>query len=207
LRKPGEFQRWPEENLMVRVRFASVLAGIGAAGVLLIGPATSPVSAQTAVQTETIDPFGQEVTLVPKTVVYLAGTATWDSAFDTLIDSLKTVYAYLDKAGIKPAGPAMTVYTSTDDSGFQFQAAVPVAEAPADLPKDKLALGKSPEGKVLKFVHRGTYDAMDTTYEAITNYLDDKGLDAKDLFIEEYVTDPVKTAEDKLVVNVFVPVK
>ncbi len=203
---------------MPRLRNASALAATRAAlrfvmlaaaalAVLTLGAATSRLSAQTAVQTQTIDPFGQEVTLVPKTIVYLAGTATWDSAFDTLIESLKTVYAYLDKAGIKPAGPAMTIYTSTDDSGFQFQAAVPVAEAPADLPKDQLAVGKSPEGKVLKFVHRGTYDAMDTTYEAITNYLDDKGLDAKDLFIEEYVTDPVKTAEDKLVVNVFVPIK
>ncbi len=27
---------------------------------------------------------------------------------------------------------------------------------------------------------------MDTTYEAITNHLDEKQLDAKDLFIEEY---------------------
>jgi effector-binding domain-containing protein len=203
---------------MSRLRLQSIFAGIVLAlgvlalgvlalGVSAIGFLPSRLSAQTPVQTQTIDPFGQEVTLEPKTIVYLAGTATWDSAFDTLVESLKTVYAYLDKAGIKPAGPAMTIYTSTDDAGFQFQAAVPVAEAPTDLPKDKLAAGKSPEGKVLKFVHRGTYDAMDTTYEAITNYLDDKGLDAKDLFIEEYVTDPVKTAEDKLVVNVFVPIK
>jgi effector-binding domain-containing protein len=203
---------------MWRLRLQSIIAGIVfalgvlalgvlALGVSAVGFLPSRLSAQTPVQTQTIDPFGQEVTLEPKTIVYLAGTATWDSAFDTLVESLKTVYAYLDKAGIKPAGPAMTIYTSTDDAGFQFQAAVPVAEAPADLPKDKLAAGKSPEGKVLKFVHRGTYDAMDTTYEAITNYLDDKGLDAKDLFIEEYVTDPVKTAEDKLVVNVFVPIK
>jgi len=48
---------------------------------------------------------------------------------------------------------------------------------------------------------------MDSTYEAITNYLDDKQLEAKDLFIEEYVTDPVTTPEDKLVVNIFVPIK
>jgi effector-binding domain-containing protein len=48
---------------------------------------------------------------------------------------------------------------------------------------------------------------MDSTYEAITNYLDDKQLEAKDLFIEEYVTDPVTTPEDKLVVNIYVPIK
>ena len=68
-------------------------------------------------------------------------------------------------------------------------------------------MGEAPSGKALKFVHRGSYDAMDSTYEAITNYLDDKRMEAKDLFIEEYTTDPVKADPNKLVVNVFVPVK
>ena len=43
---------------------------------------------------------------------------------------------------------------------------------------------------------------MDTTYDAITNYLDEKQLEAKGLFVEQYVTDPVTTPEDKLVVEV-----
>jgi effector-binding domain-containing protein len=70
-----------------------------------------------------------------------------------------------------------------------------------------MSIGKSPDGTALKFVHRGSYDNMDNTYEAITNHLDDKKLEAKDTFIEEYITDPLKTAEDKLVINVFVPLK
>ncbi len=57
-----------------------------------------------------------------------------------------------------------------------------------------MSIGKSPDGKALKFVHRGSYDNMDNTYEAITNHLDDKKLEAKDTFIEEYITDPLKTA-------------
>jgi len=31
-------------------------------------------------------------------------------------------------------------------------------------------MGKIAEGKALKFVHRGSYDNMDNTYEAITNH-------------------------------------
>ncbi len=114
--------------------------------------------------------------------------------------------AYLDKQGIKATGNAMIVYTSTDDNGFTYQAEFPVNEPPKSPPKD-VSVGKSPEGKALKFVHRGSYDNMDNTYEAITNHLDDKKLEAKDMFIEEYMTDPLKTAEDKLVINVFVPLK
>ena len=153
------------------------------------------------------DAFGEEVTLPERTIVYLKGSSKWDAAFDTLVDAFKSLNEYLDKAGIKPAGPSMSIYTQTDDAGFSFEAAVPIAAAPAEPPKGDIAIGQAPSGKALKFVHRGAYDAMDSTYEAITNYLDDKHLDAKELFIEEYVTDPIKTKSDDLVINVYVPVK
>jgi effector-binding domain-containing protein len=166
-------------------------------------PATPP-SAGTPVQTA--DPFGEETTLAPKTVVILKGTANWDSAFDTLMDSFKSLSALLDQQGIPHTGNAMIVYTSTDDTGFTYLAEMPVDQDPKNLTKD-MSIGKSPDGKALKFVHRGSYDNMDNTYEAITNHLDDKKLEAKDTFIEEYITDPLKTEEDKLVINVYVPLK
>ncbi|MCK1651866.1 GyrI-like domain-containing protein [Bradyrhizobium sp. 149] len=168
--------------------------------------APPPAAAATPAPVQTADPFGQETTLEPKKVVMVKGTANWDSAFDTLIDAFKALNTLLDKQGIKHAGNSMIVYTSTDDTGFTFLAEIPVDQDPQKLPKD-MSVGKSPEGKALKFVHRGSYDNMDNTYEAITNHLDDKKLEAKDTFIEEYLTDPLKTAEDKLVINVFVPLK
>jgi effector-binding domain-containing protein len=176
-------------------------------------PADSPAAAQTpaappppAASVQAADPFGEEINLAPKTVVIVRGTANWDSAFDTLMDSFKSLSALLDKQGIKHAGNAMIVYTSTDDTGFTYLAEIPVDQDPKNLAKD-MSMGKSPDGKALKFVHRGSYDNMDNTYEAITNHLDDKKLEAKDTFIEEYITDPLKTEEDKLVINVYVPLK
>ena len=159
-----------------------------------------------AAAVQAADPFGEEITLAAKSVVILKGSATWDNAFESLVESLKTLTALLDKQGIKPAGNMMIVYTSTDDSGFTYQAEIPADQEPKNLTK-AMSYGKSPEGRSLKFVHRGSYDNMDNTYEAITNHLDDKKLEAKDTFIEEYVTDPLKTAEDKLVINVYVPLK
>jgi effector-binding domain-containing protein len=167
------------------------------------GPAAPPPAPTPA---QAADPFGEEINLEAKTVVVLKGNANWDSAFETLIDSFKSLAALLDKQGIKASGNSMIVYTSTDDAGFTFQAEIPVDQEPKNLAKT-MSMGKSPDGKALKFVHRGSYDNMDNTYEAITNHLDDKKLEAKDTFIEEYITDPLKTAEDKLVINVYVPLK
>jgi effector-binding domain-containing protein len=167
-------------------------------------PAAPPPASPAPVQTA--DPFGDQITLTPKTVLILKGTANWDSAFDTLTESFKALTALLDRQGIKSAGNSMIVYTSTDDTGFTYLAEIPVDQDPKNLAK-AMSIGKSPDGKALKFIHRGSYDNMDNTYEAITNYLDDKKLEAKDTFIEEYITDPLKTEEDKLVINVYVPLK
>ena len=175
-------------------------------------PSPPPATAQTpaapppAATVQVADPFGEPFSLEPKKVVVMKGSANWDSAFDTLIDSFKALTALLNKQGIKATGNSMIVYTSTDDTGFTFLAEIPVEQDPKNLAKD-MSIGKSPEGKALKFVHRGSYDNMDNTYEAITNHLDDKKLEAKDTFIEEYITDPLKTSEDKLVINVYVPLK
>jgi effector-binding domain-containing protein len=153
------------------------------------------------------DVFGQNTALTARTIVYVKGSGSWDKAFETITGAFKKIDAYLDKEGIKASGLPMTIFTATDDTGFEFEAAVPIAEAPKNPPHGDMAVGQSPEGTALKFVHRGSYDDLDNTYEAITNYLDDKKLEAKDLFIEEYVTDPVTADAAKLVINVYVLIK
>src|SRR6202040_2905508 len=212
------FPRCYRLTMVALIPAAAISLGIG--GVLAQAPPPAPPAVTTptpapapatpappaGAPVQTADPFGEQITLEPKTVVIMKGNANWDSAFDTLIDSFKALSAMLDKQGIKPAGNSMIVYTATDDTGFTYLAEIPVEQEPKNLPKD-MSIGKSPEGPALKFVHRGSYDNMDNTYEAITNHLDDKKLEAKDTFIEEYITDPLKTAEDKLVINVYVPLK
>src|ERR1700720_3493115 len=212
------FPRCYRLTMVALIPAAAISLGIG--GVLAQAPPPAPPAVTTptpapapatpappaGAPVQTADPFGEQITLEPKTVVVLKGNANWDSAFDTLIDSFKSLSALLDKQGIKASGNAMIVYTSTDDTGFTYLAEIPVDQEPKNLTK-AMSMSKSPDGKALKFVHRGSYDNMDNTYEAITNHLDDKKLEAKDTFIEEYITDPLKTAEDKLVINVYVPLK
>lgn len=168
-------------------------------------PAASPPAAATPAPA-TPEGFAVDTVLTGRSVVVSKGTANWDNAFETITGALKTIVTTLERQGIKPAGNSQIIYTSTDDTGFTFEAQVPVDETPKNLPKN-LSMGKSPEGKALKFTHRGSYDNMDNTYEAITNHLDDKQLEAQDMFVEEYVSDPLKTPDDKLTINIYVPLK
>ena len=157
-------------------------------------------------QVKTADPFGEELTLEPKKVLTIKGRTDLDSVLETFTGSFKTLSTFMNKQGIKPAGNPMIVYTSTDANGYSYLAEIPIDQEPKNLPKD-MSVGKSPEGKALKFVHRGSYDNMEDFYAAITEHLETKKLEAQDTFIEEYITDPLTTNEDKLIINVYVPLK
>jgi effector-binding domain-containing protein len=166
-------------------------------------PQTTPQNAPTPDG----EAVGEDAALTAKTIIYVKGSGTWDKTFDIISGSFKKIKTYLDKEGIKPDGLPMTIFTATDDTGFEYQAAVPIAAVPKNPPHGDIAVGHSPEGKALKFVHRGAYEDLDNMYEAITNYLDDRRLEAKDMFIEEYETDPAVADAKTLVVNVYVLIK
>jgi effector-binding domain-containing protein len=197
-----------EENRMV-LRFAPCIA---AAALALVTTLAAPPSwAQTPPPAATSPPateaFAEDTTLTAKTIVYVKGSGVWDTAFETISSAFKKLNAYVDKEGLKTDGLPMTVFTQTDDTGFQFQAAIPIAEPPKTSPRGDIALGQSPEGHALKFIHHGSYEELDNTYEAITNYLDEKRLEARDLFIEQYETDPATADGKKLTVDVLVLLK
>jgi len=171
------------------------------------GPPPTPAP-KAATPAPAKEPFGVDVMLTAKTIVYMKGNGNWDSALETLQDAFKSVYAFIDKQGIQRAGPPMTIYTEFDDTNFQFQAAVPIAEAPKDPPKGDIAVGQTPTGKALRFAYKGSFHQMeDTIYNAIPEYLDEKQLDPSGTFIEEYQTDPVTTPEDKFDIQIFVLLK
>ena len=70
-----------------------------------------------------------------------------------------------------------------------------------------MKIGQTPSGKAMRFEHLGAYADIDATYDAITAYLDEKGIDAQDSFVEEYAND-VKDADDPtLQVNIYVLLK
>lgn len=154
--------------------------------------------------------ISQTMTLQPHPVLQLSGQSTWDDGFKTLNDSFTKLNEALEKAKIQPTGRPMAVFTETDDAGFKFTAMVPVAADPGQKPADMaadLSFSQSPGGKVMKFQHRSAYDDIDSTYEAITAYLDEKGLEAKNMFAEEYLNRTKSSDDNSLEVDIYVFLK
>jgi effector-binding domain-containing protein len=152
---------------------------------------------------------GQTLDLVARTAAYVEGKANWDEGFAAINGSLATIGAELAKAGIKPTGHPLAVFLETDDAGFRYRAMIPIDAPPdgKDSLSDVVKIGKTPAGKAMKFEHRGSYTDIDSTYEAITAYLDEKGLEAENLFIEEYLNDVKTTDDPTLEVDIFVLLK
>jgi effector-binding domain-containing protein len=175
-------------------------------------PAASPPASAPVPQVQdqaTLPGIGgpEEVLLTARPVVIFKGQSTWDDGYDSLMEAFQKLSAEAARLKLPTTGRPQAVFTSTDDSGFRYEAMIALATEPATpLPATgrDFQIGKSPEGKALKFVHTGAYDDIDTTYEAITAYLDEKGLKARNLFVEEYTNDTKGSDDGALVMNIFI---
>ena len=149
------------------------------------------------------------VELKARPTVALAGTAEWDEGMRTLAEAIDKLRTEMGKAGLEMAGNPFVVFVDTDDKGFRFEAMAPLASLPEPAPslQNGLRIATSPAGKTMKFEHRGSYDEIDTTYEAITAYLDEKGLEAQNLFLEEYLNLPKTPEEDGAQIDIYVFLK
>jgi effector-binding domain-containing protein len=134
-------------------------------------------------------------------------TTSWPDAWVNLVAAFKATRAEAERLKLKVSGPSLVIYRSTNDEGFEFDAALPIEADPASPPGEGFKIEPTRTGKAIKFVYRGAFDAMDSTYENISNYIDSKRIDAEDLSIEEYVTDPVTTKPEEIVINIYMPLK
>jgi len=153
--------------------------------------------------------MGETIELVPRPAALIEGKANRDEVFGAITGSIGLIRTEIAKAGLKAAGRPIAIFLEADDVGFKYRAAIPLESIPEGKTalSPAVTLGLTPVGKAMRFEHRGAYDDIDATYEAITAYLDEKGIDAQDTFIEEYLNDVKTTDDPNLQVDIFVLLK
>jgi effector-binding domain-containing protein len=150
--------------------------------------------------------MGDEVMLPEKPALIFTGITTWDVAFSRISNEIKALKAAAESAGLKTAGQPQALFTQTNDTGFEFKIFLPLEQMPSTTPAlpEKTTLGKTQAGRALSFTHKAPYDDIDSTYEAITAYLDTKGLIVEDQFLEEYQTDFISVDDPSLEIRIYV---
>jgi effector-binding domain-containing protein len=152
---------------------------------------------------------GEAVDLPPRPFAYVEGKADKDEIYSSILGSLSLVKREMDKANLTPAGRPIAVFVESDDTGFKYHAGYPLTATPEGKSSlsDTVKIGQTPSGKAMRFEHQGAYGDIDATYDAITAYLDDKGIDAQDIFVEEYANDVKDPDDPTLQVNIYVLLK
>jgi effector-binding domain-containing protein len=177
-------------------------------------PAPAPAAPEAAKPGEPATPAGEASTgetvdLPARPFAYIEGKADRDEIYSAILGSLTLVRRDMDKANLVPAGKPLAVFVESDDTGFKYHAGYPLASAPEGKSSlsDAVQIGLTPSGKAMRFEHQGAYSDIDATYDAITAYLDDKGIDAQDSFVEEYANDVKDPDDPTLQVNIYVLLK
>jgi len=172
-------------------------------------PKPGPGDPDTTVPGISTESTAEMLDIASKPAAVLHAQAKWDEGFASIMKAEAKIKAALEKAGLKQTGHPITVFTQTDDSGFTYDAMLPLAEEPKAAPAlgDDVKIGATPSGKAIKFQHRGAYSEIDATYDLITAYLDEKGLEARNFFIEEYLTELKSPDDENLAVDIYVFIK
>ncbi len=149
--------------------------------------------------------------VAPVTVAYVEAQSSKDTKEigAAIGASYAKVGAFMKANGLKQAGAPITINTRYDDTGYGFDAAIPVDKAPEkEVPAGSPVKVKSTyAGKALKVVMKGPYSGMPKTYDKLHAFMATRGYDSAGAPWDEYVSDPGTTPEADIVTNIYQPVK
>jgi effector-binding domain-containing protein len=123
----------------------------------------------------------------------------------TLFDEhLPNIAHRLADMGIEPAGPPYGRYHEFGpervdvEIGIPVGAPVPNLRSLADAEAGEMAASELPGGPAAITVHRGSYDGLSATYQALEEWITGQGREAGSGPWESYVDDPAEVAEADL---------
>ncbi len=147
-------------------------------------------------------------------IAYVEGVTSLDP--EAISKALGAAYSrigqFMQSHALTQKGAPLAVNRFYDESGWGFQAAIPVAGVTdatraAASETGAIRFGRTYAGRALKGVHIGDHSTLPDAYRALEDYMVAKGLDSNGPSWEQYISDPVTTPGEKLQTDVYMPVK
>lgn len=151
---------------------------------------------------------GEEVQRAAQKIYFIGGSSGADaeSAKTVLTEAYAKLGEFIKANGIAMQGAPLTITTSSDASGWKFDAAIPVDRNDV-APGGDIKSGETYAGKALQFVHVGAYDKLGDTTQKAYAWIAVQGYKPKDRLIEEYISDPGNTPPEQLQTRLVIPVQ
>ncbi len=121
---------------------------------------------------------------------------------DSLAEAYQEISTLMAEQGLEMAAQPMAITRLQQTQGYDFEAAIPVA--PGNIQTSgRVVLGRSPQGRAVRVVHRGPYERMAPTYEQAAAWMAAHGLVEQGVSWEQYMSDPRETAPEDLVTHIY----
>ncbi len=116
-----------------------------------------------------------------------------------------SIMRYLEELGEQPVGMPFAAYYNLDMKALDVEAGFPVARTLPE--KEKIRSGKIAAGKFGITLHIGSYDSVGPAYEALTDFVKQKGFEPTGVAYEYYLNDPSEDPSIKPETEIRFPLK
>ncbi len=115
------------------------------------------------------------------------------------------IMRYMSEINESPAGAPFVAYTNRDFASMDIEIGFPMSRR---LPgKGDIKAGELPEGMYATCMYKGPYSECGPAYEALMQYVQERGHETIGVAYEFYLNDPGKTPPSELITLIVFPLK
>ncbi len=141
------------------------------------------------------------------TAVAYRTETSYPAIFDDIPAGFDEVMEFLLKAGVDPVGAPFTVYHEVTDADTPGDVAMCVPVAEAIETNDRTEIVELPAGAAAAVVHRGGYEDLSASYNAVASWIHERGHRVVGPQREVYLNSPADTVEDDLLTEILFPIE
>lgn len=116
-----------------------------------------------------------------------------------------TIIQYLNEMGEQPAESPFTAYYNLDMENLDVEMGFPVSKQLAG--RGEIKASEIPAGKYAVCTYKGPYAEMVPVYDAMNQWIGEKGLEATGISYEIYYNSPAEVSESELLTKIMLPVR
>jgi len=120
-------------------------------------------------------------------------------------ESFCKIMKYLQRLSVTPNGAPYTAYFNMDMNDLDIEIGIPVSSE--FTLGDDVLLGKLPQGKCAVTLHKGPYSDVGPAYNALSEWMNERGYVPQGVAYEFYLNDPDDTPPEMLETRIVFPLK
>ena len=119
-------------------------------------------------------------------------------------ESYHKIADYLNELGEQPSDVPFTAYYNIDMQDLDVEMGFPVSRV---LPgKGDIKASEIEQGKIVSYMYKGPYSAMEPVYNEIFKWMSEKGYQPKGVYYEYYYNAPDEVPESELQTRIVIPI-